>query len=162
MNSGMESEMISVRRCEDIDTLMRWREEVIFHVFGVTPDAALLEENRRYYESHVRSGRHVALIAYYGGRSAGCGSVCFSEELPSPDNPDGKCAYLMNIYVRDSFRSRGVGHAVVERLVSLARSAGCCKIYLETTEEGRSLYESLGFADLPDMMKLKVINDKYY
>ncbi len=27
------------------------------------------------------------------------------EELPSPDNPSGKCAYLMNIYVREAFRN---------------------------------------------------------
>lgn len=151
----MEAEKISLRHCDDIDTLMCWRREVICNVFGVVPDAALMEENRRYYESHVKTGRHIALIADYEGCGAGCGSVCFTEELPSPDNPGGKCAYLMNIYVREPFRAKGVGHAVVRRLISLAREAGCGKIYLETTEKGRSLYESLGFADLPDMMKLK-------
>lgn len=148
--------MITVRRTEEIIELLRWRSEVIEHVFGQRPDEALMAENERYYLAHVPSGRHLAYIAEVDGAEAGCGSICLTEELPSPDNPDGKCAYLMNIYVRDAFRERGVGHEIVKRLIAEARALKCEKIYLETTAEGRSLYESLGFADLPDMMKLKM------
>lgn len=147
--------MIALRRTEDIAELMLWREEVIRHVFGDVPDEALLRANEEYYRSHVPNGKHIAFIAEINGKDAGCGSVCFSEELPSPDNPDGRCGYLMNIYVREEFRTHGVGHAVVRKLIEEAKKRGCCKIYLETTSDGRRLYESLGFADLPDMMKLK-------
>ena len=79
--------------------------------------------------------------------------VCFYSELPSPDNPGGLCAYLMNIYVRSSFRKMGVAHRIVGRLIEEARKSGCGKIYLETTPEGRPVYESIGFLDMPDMMK---------
>ena len=146
--------MISVERIDDIGRLMLWRKEVIEHVFGLTPDGSLLEANRQYYRRHIPDGSHIAFVARYDGSDAGCGSLCLSEELPSPDNPGGRCAYLMNIYVRERYRGRGIGHAVVKRLVEEARKLGCGKIYLETTCEGRSLYESVGFHDLPDMMKL--------
>lgn len=83
----------------------------------------------------------------------GCGSVCFSEELPSPDNPTGLCAYLMNIYVRKPFRNNGIAHQIVGHLVGMAKERGCGKIYLETTADGKSLYVTSGFREMPDMMK---------
>lgn len=55
------------------------------------------------------------------------------QEMPSPDNLSGQCAYLMNIYTYLEFRGRGVG---------------------EISKPGRKLYEKIGFVDMPDMMKL--------
>lgn len=132
---------------------MMWRAEVIRHVFGVEPPARLLVANRRYYREHVANGTHQALVAALDGVDVGCGAVCFSDELPSPDNPSGRCAYLMNIYVRGPYRRQGVAHAIVSRLIDIARRKDCGKIYLETTDQGRSVYRSLGFEDMKEMMK---------
>lgn len=97
----------------EIDRLMMWRREVIRTVFGVDSTEDLLAANRKYYERHIADGSHLAVVADVDGREAGCGALCFTEELPSPDNPSGRCAYLMNIYVRPMFRSRGIGHEIV-------------------------------------------------
>ncbi len=145
--------MIEIKEIKDLPTLMRWREEVIKHVFGQKADATLLAANRQYYAEHVGNGRHLALIAECDGEECGCGAICLTEELPSPDNPTGKCAYLMNIYVREAFRSHGIAHRIVSRLIADAKANGCEKIYLETTADGRAVYTSLGFRDMPDMMK---------
>lgn len=142
-----------LRETKDIDALMRWRGEVILNVFGINPDASLLAVNRKYYERHVTDGSHIAFVAEYAGKECGCGGICLTEELPSPDNPGGRCAYLMNIYVREPFRNKGVAHAIVRRLIDEALRRGCGKIYLETTKEGKPVYASLGFRDMPDMMK---------
>lgn len=147
--------MITLRQVTDIETLMRWREEVIENVFGTQPDRTLLNANLRYYQRHIEDGSHQAYVANMDGEDAGCGAVCITEELPSPDNPSGRCAYLMNIYVREPYRKHGLGHKIVKELILNARNAGCDKIYLETTDEGRNVYASLGFNDMPDMMKLK-------
>ena len=146
--------MIELREIRDIDTLMKWRKEVIENVFGEIPDDALLSENRKYYLKHIEDESHLAFVAIADDEEVGCGAVCLTDELPSPDNPTGHCAYLMNIYVRDAFREKGIGHAIVRKLIEESEKRNCRKIYLETTKEGRGLYESLGFHDLPDMMKL--------
>lgn len=91
---------VVIRTVADLPTLMRWRREVIEHVFGEVPSDALMEANRRYYATHIADGSHIAVVAHTDGEDAGCGAICFTEELPSPDNPSGRCAYLMNIYVR--------------------------------------------------------------
>ena len=134
---------------------MKWRREVIVNVFGETPSKELLNENLKYYRRHIEDETHLAFIAYYDGCASGCGAVCLTDELPSPDNPTGHCAYLMNIYVREEFRAKGIAHAIVKRLIEESKNRDCGKIYLETTSEGRGVYESLEFRDLPDMMKLK-------
>ncbi len=145
--------MLKLEEIKDITTLMLWRREVIEHVFGQQPDEALLAANRLFYELHVADDSHYALVASADGEECGCGAVCFTEELPSPDNPTGRCAYLMNIYVREPFRRHGIAHAVVRQLIDESLRRGCGKVYLETTADGRSVYQSLGFGDLPDMMK---------
>ena len=147
--------MIELIQIKDLEELMRWRAEVIENVFGETPSAFLLLANKEYYEKHVPEGTHIAFKAMYDGVEAGSGSLCLTDELPSPDNPSGHCAYLMNIYVRQPYREHGIGHAIVKRLLEEAQKKGCEKVYLETTAEGRGVYESLGFLDMPDMMKLK-------
>ncbi len=151
----MKGEMMEygLRRVWAMPELMRWREEVIRHVFGQEPDAELMAANGRYFEAHVPDGSHVAFVASEGGEDCGCGAVCFTEELPSPDNPGGRCAYLMNIYVREAHRNRGLAHRIVAHLIDVAKERGCEKIYLETTDDGKPVYTSLGFRDLPGMMK---------
>lgn len=147
--------MIDIHEIKDIESLMNWRSEVINDVFGNEPSAELLRANRDYYLNHIADGGHVAVIATYDGFEAGCGSICLSDELPSPDNPSGHCAYLMNIYVRKPFRQHGIAHTIVKYLIQASLKHGCGKIYLETTEDGRPVYTSLGFGDMSDMMKLK-------
>lgn len=145
--------MIEIREIKAVPSLMMWRAEVLKHVFGQVPDRRLLVANRQYYRKHIADGTHIALVAAINGKDVGCGSICLTDELPSPDNPTGHCAYLMNIYVREPYRNRGVAHAIVSALIQTAKVRQCGKIYLETTQEGRPVYESLGFHDLPDMMK---------
>lgn len=145
--------MIEIHEIQSLPTLMMWRQEALRQVFGEEPSARLLVANRQYYRKHIADGSHYAIMAKWDSDEAGCGSVCFTDELPSPDNPTGKCAYLMNIYVRDLFRKHGIAHKIVKWLIDEAKARECGKIYLETTADGRLVYQSLGFHDLPDMMK---------
>lgn len=141
---------------QDIDLLMQWRMEVLREVFSIPseqPIRALEEENRRYYQSELPTGGHIACFAYTGEELAGCGGMCLYREMPSPDNPNGKCAYLMNIYTKPQFRRHGIGDAIVRWLIVQARNRRISKIYLETSEDGRPLYREIGFQDIIGYMK---------
>ena len=151
--------MVEIRKLRDIDALIAWRREVILNVFGAHPDDKSLTANRQYYARHIADDSHTAFVALADGTECGCGAACFTDELPSPDNPSGRCAYLMNIYVRGPFRRQGVAHAIMRSLIDEARERGCGKIYLETTAEGKAVYSSVGFRDMPDMMKYHSAED---
>lgn len=141
----------------DLDLLIRWRMEVLHCVFSIPADAdttELRQANLDYYTKALSDDSHIACFAIIDGKTIGCGGVCLYDEMPSPDNPTGHCAYLMNIYVRPEHRGRGVAKRIVRWLVGAALSRGIKKIYLETSEAGRLLYEMLGFSDMKDMMHL--------
>ena len=146
--------MVDLRQITDIDILMIWRAEVIRNVFGEEPDQTLVKANRRYYTRHIPDKTHIAFVASCDDMDCGCGAICLTDELPSPDNPSGRCAYMMNIYVREAFRNHGIAHKIVSRLIEVAKNHECGKIYLETTADGKPVYTSLGFRDMADMMKL--------
>lgn len=149
---------IEIKRAEitDIDRIMEWRMTVLHEVFDIPveqPVVELEQANRRYYTAMLPSDGHIACFACVEGKIVGCGGICLYQEMPSPDNPSGQCAYLMNIYTCPEFRGHGVGEAVVQWLVGQAKERKITKIYLETSNAGRKLYEKTGFTDMPDMMK---------
>ena len=78
--------MIDLKAINDLPTLMRWRQEVIEHVFGVVPDKGLLSNNLQYYLTHIDDGRHRAFLANVDGEEAGCFAIFITEQLPSPYN----------------------------------------------------------------------------
>lgn len=142
----------------ELDELMTWRMEVLHEVFGIPADAdtsALEQANREYYRYALSRGEHIACFARYDGQRVGCGGICLQQEIPSPDNPTGRCAYLMNIYIRSSYRRLHIGTALVSWLVEQAKRQGAGKIYLETSDAGRAMYRRLRFEEMKDMMKLQ-------
>lgn len=154
----MEIEIIKAG-LEDMPLLMEWRMRVLREVFSIPEDedTALLEQaNRQYYERHLRKDSHTACFAGVKGTEAiiGCGGICYQEEMPSPDNRSGSCGYLMNIYVLPKYRKLGTGRQVVQFLIQDARRRGVEKIYLESSDPGRRLYQELGFSEMQGYMKL--------
>ena len=141
----------------ELGLLLSWREEVLHSVFSLPENAdtsALIRANEAYYKSAVPAGKHIACFALKDGETIGCGGLCLHDEMPSPDNPSGRCAYLMNIYVRKEHRGEGAGKKIVRYLIGCALERNITKIYLETSPCGRPLYEAAGFSEMKDMMLL--------
>lgn len=141
----------------ELDKLMTWRMEVLGEVFTIpygTDTSALEQANRNYYLHALPAGEHIACFAEIGEKTVGCGGICLQHEMPSPDNPTGQCAYLMNIYVRPAYRKQHIGTTIVLWLVGRARNLGIGKIYLETSDMGRKMYQHLHFEEMKDMLKL--------
>ena len=147
---------MDIRKIEsELDTLMLWRMEVLREVFTDSENVdwqALEVANRSYYRREIPNGGHIACMAE---PQIGCGGLCLYDEMPSPDNPTGRCAYLMNIYVRPEYRGEGYGKDIVTWLIREAQILGITKIYLESSACAKPMYSQLGFMDMKDYMKLK-------
>lgn len=142
---------------DDLEALLSIRMVALRAIFSFKKDidfASLEKSNRAYYERHLDDGRHVALLAYDEEKIVGTGAICFEEELPSPDNPSGRCAYFMNVYVLPEERGKGLGTEIMKRLLSRAKEEGADKLYLESTPLGRPIYYKLGFVDFPYLLHL--------
>ncbi len=152
---------VIIKQTDDISLLIEWRIEVLKDVFSIPKEKStdeLKAANLDYYRAALKDGSHIACLAYYDGEPVGCGGMCLYNEMPSPDNPSGKCAYLMNIYTRPGFRKKGIAKKTVGWLAARAVSGGITKIYLETSEAGRKMYRDMGFEPMRDYLQLRSLN----
>ncbi len=71
---------------------------------------------------------------------------------------DGVCE-MKRVYIRDCAKGRGLGRALVERLIADAQAYGYKRIFLDTAPTlttATGLYERLGFARIPAYPEVEV------
>ena len=55
------------------------------------------------------------------------------------------------MYTDPAHRRRGLARRLMETMIAWARAEGHATLYLHASDEGRGLYESLGFAPTNEM-----------
>jgi GNAT superfamily N-acetyltransferase len=86
----------------------------------------------------IRQGVHF-FVARADGAPAACGGIQFYPGFGE----------LKRMFVRDAWRGRGLGFAMLEHLAAHARASGCALLRLETgihQHDAIKLYERWGFA----------------
>jgi len=102
-------------------------------------------QSETYYREALANGSHTGILAFDGDAFVGAGGVSYYRVMPTFHNPTGRCAYIMNMYVRPAYRRLGIATAMLNLLVVDARRQGAGRIGLEATDMGRPLYEKYGF-----------------
>lgn len=143
---------------ESLNLLMDWRKKVLSEVFmlnDIENHTELILNNENYYKMHLTDGTHSAFFAINvdANEIIGCGGICYQDEMPSPDNLTGKNGYLMNIYIEPKYRKCGAGKKIVEALILDAKEHNAHKIYLESSDMAKKLYEEIGFVDMINYME---------
>lgn len=100
-----------------------------------------------YLRSAIPEGRWHSWIAEPGG----CGSVEIVEWVPGRQDPTPRRAWIHSLYVEPAFRRRGIGRQLTETITRWCREQGFEWVYLHASEQGRPLYESLGFRPSSEM-----------
>jgi L-amino acid N-acyltransferase YncA len=91
----------------------------------------------------ARGPRHPVLVADADGRVVGWGSLNSFNPRPAYDHVAD-----LSVYIERGWRGRGVGRAILERLIAIAREIGYHKLVLAAfpfNAGGMTLYERVGF-----------------
>jgi ribosomal protein S18 acetylase RimI-like enzyme len=75
-----------------------------------------------------------------------------SELLSHVNTPqDVRRAYVYNVYVAPEHRRKGLAHRLMNELLEHCRQEGIKTVWLHASDEGRSLYEKMGFVATNEM-----------
>ena len=142
---------VIVRRAtvDDLPLLLRYRRAMAEEMNA--PDPAAVDRMIAALEPYLRvampGGRWRAWIAEPGG----CGAVEIVQWVPGRLDPTPRRAWIHSVYVQPSLRRRGIGRQLTQTMVAWCREQGFQSVYLHASEEGRPLYESLGFEPSTEM-----------
>jgi GNAT superfamily N-acetyltransferase len=145
----------------DVEALAHHRA-AMFRDMGALADEAfapLVEAARRWYERAIPAGEYVAWVAHPAGRPdeivAGAG-MQFRDLIPRPSRDggflmEGRQGLIVNVFTERPWRRRGIAELLMRELLAWARENGVESLVLHASDEGRSLYERLGFVSTNEM-----------
>jgi GNAT superfamily N-acetyltransferase len=90
---------------------------------------------------------------------AGGGGVLLSPWPANPHDPCTERAVILNVYTEIEFRRRGIARRVMQTILAWIRAYGLQSVNLHASEEGRALYEKLGFVQTNEM-RLRFVVDE--
>ncbi len=139
---------------DDIDLLVTLRLDFI-KVHEENEKYEELKENcYTYFKKAFANDSCDVILAEENGTCIGTGIVFYYDSVPSPFNITGKNSYITSMYVEPSYRCKGIGTELLERVIECVKRRGVKVIFLSASEMGRPLYEKRGFADGKNGMML--------
>jgi len=140
----------------DIDALVRLRTDFMA-CFGPLDDRGrkALGNYREFLLECMTDGTFVQWLAETGGEIAATGSISFYRLPPTSRRPNGRAAYIGNMFTYPPHRNRGLAEEILRLLAQEAHAAGCHAILLHASDQGRPLYQSYGFEATSGMMEYK-------
>lgn len=141
----------------DLETILHHRRSM-FRDMGEGTVAELdrmVEVARPWLARALEDGSYRHWLAVEGsGRVAGGGGVLLSPWPANPHDPCTERAVILNVYTEIEFRRRGVARLVMGAILGWIKDYGLRAVNLHASEEGRALYEELGF-EATNEMRLK-------
>jgi len=139
----------------DIPTLIRHRR-MMWWDMGRCQDAAALDvmerAAREYFSAAIPDGSYRGFLAVTdAGEIVGGGGIVISPWPGSFDQEKPRRAMILNMYVEKPYRRRGIARALMETMIEWCRREEFAHVGLHASDEGRPLYEKLGFRATNEM-----------
>ncbi len=98
-----------------------------------------------FFVNNITSDKFVAYICLVDNKIIAMSGICFYSVPPIASVPNGKVAYLMNMYTLPQFRNMGVATKLLQYTMNEARERQCFRVSLSASEAGEQLYVKYGF-----------------
>jgi ribosomal protein S18 acetylase RimI-like enzyme len=139
----------------DLELICRHRE-AMFRDAGRDDDvlATMTEHFRRWLAPRLRDGSYFGfLLQDQGAPIAGIGLMLI-DWPPHPLHPtQDRRGYVLNVYVEPAYRRRGLARELMRLADAEFARRGVSYCVLHATEQGRPLYQELGWSATAEMAK---------
>ena len=112
-------------------------------------DLDLWQATSRYFSTAQAEESARSWVAEVDGEVVASATLALFVRPPYPGNLAGREGYLLNMYTLPTWRKRGMASALLDAMAAHAREQRLGKLWLHASEQGRPLYERLGFVSNP-------------
>lgn len=146
---------------DDIDMLIKLRIDYLLADRGSLSAA---EENVirlqliTYFTKHINCD-FIAIVAEKNNHVLSTAFLAVMEKPANPTFITGKTGTLLNVLTYPEYRRMGIASKVISKIIDEAKQLGVSSIDLSATQDGKPLYEKLGFTQSSKYtaMKLQLI-----
>ncbi len=138
---------------EDAATLTAHRREM-FRDMGYTDDAALDSMAVRFLpwvKAKMLAGQYLAWLAIADDGRVAAGAGLWLMDWPPHMVGSGVRGNILNVYTEHDFRRQGLARKVTVAAMDWCKASGVNCVILHASEDGRPLYEALGFERTNEM-----------
>ena len=133
---------------KDINGLTDLRLAYLQEDLGVITNKELIQESLPgYYEKHLNKDLMV-YVARDEEDIVSCTFLLIVEKPMSPSFITGKTGTVLNVYTKPEYRNKGYAKKLMTMMLEDATAQDVSVIELKSTEDGYSLYKSVGFEDV--------------
>ncbi|MEZ5352450.1 MAG: GNAT family N-acetyltransferase [Bryobacteraceae bacterium] len=135
---------------QDLDTVLRHRG-AMFAAMGMPAEPSAMAASRRFFTEAFARGRYHGWFIEDAGAVVAGGGVVLLEYQPGPRQKGLLRPFVVNMWTEEPCRRKGLARRLMETMVTWARAEGYGSLNLHASDEGRTLYESLGFRPTNEM-----------
>lgn len=134
---------------QDVELLAKLRVAYLMEDYGDLDEKELTVIERDlpdYFNKNLNKN----IFAYIGRNEreiVACALLLVVEKPMSPAFINGKTGTVLNVYTKPEYRRNGYAKKLMNMLLEDAANMELCSVELKATEDGYSLYKSIGFED---------------
>ena len=139
---------------DDLDVVMHHRRSMFADMGDRGPAAlaAMAASSRPIFARGLADGTYRGWLAEDArGNVVAGGGIIMLAYHSSPRDPDPRRAWIVNMYTEPGYRRQGLARRLMEEMIEWCRGQGMATVYLHASDEGRALYDSLGFTPTNEM-----------
>ena len=162
MSDAFRTRLVTV---SDLD-LVSWHRARMFRDMGELPPElfdSFRAQSLSILQRMFGEGRYVGWLASPQDQPEKIisGAGVQLREVPSHPQPDasgkidivgGRQASIQNVYTEPEWRRRGVAALLINKIIDWTRAEGIDSVVLHASDQGRAVYERLGFIQTTEML----------
>jgi ribosomal protein S18 acetylase RimI-like enzyme len=141
---------------EDIDKLIENRIKFVTDIVATPSDESFFDNTYEFFKNHINKDDLIVWLAVDDDKIIATVILCIYRVLPTVANATGKTGYILNVWTDEKYRRQGLATKLLINTMEDAKKAGVNRIHLKATEQGKFVYEKLGFFVEPNEMAIKL------
>lgn len=138
---------------DDLLTVLRHRRRMFEDMGHRDPAAlaAMLESSTPLLRRGLSDGSYRGWFFEHAGTVVAGGGIVSLEFQSHPRDPVPRRSWVVNMFTEPEHRRQGLARRLMQAMLDWCRASGMRTLYLHASDDGRGLYESLGFGATNEM-----------